>query len=281
VIRQPDSPPFEAYFLPAKQGNRFCVYHPASGKARGGIVYLHPFAEELNKSRRMAALQARRFAASGYDVLQIDLHGCGDSSGDFADATWEIWCEDVALAVQHLQGRCTGKLTLWGLRLGALLALSAAAEHALVPDRFLLWQPVLSGETHLGQFLRIRVAAEMLAEGRAASDVKEQRAMLASGIPVEVAGYTISPVLAHAVDRLKLSEFRPRTGFVHWLEVVASAERPLPLASQRLVDVWSREGIRMDVQCVPGQSFWNSLEITECAALIDATSRTFNPNGQE
>ena len=40
------------------------------------------WAEEMNKARRMAALQARLLAENGYAVLQIDLHGCGDSSGD-------------------------------------------------------------------------------------------------------------------------------------------------------------------------------------------------------
>jgi alpha/beta superfamily hydrolase len=40
----------------------------------------------MNKARRMAALQARALAALGYGVLLLDLHGCGDSSGDFGDS---------------------------------------------------------------------------------------------------------------------------------------------------------------------------------------------------
>ncbi len=52
----------------------------------------------MNKSRRMAALQARAFAAMGFGVLQIDLFGCGDSSGDFSDARWDIWKQDLAIA---------------------------------------------------------------------------------------------------------------------------------------------------------------------------------------
>ena len=91
--------PFEPFFLPAAHGERFCIFHLPVGAARGGIVYLHPFAEEMNKSRRMAALQSRMLAARGFAVLQIDLFGCGDSSGDFGDARWEIWRQDVALAV--------------------------------------------------------------------------------------------------------------------------------------------------------------------------------------
>ena len=49
----------------------------------------------MNKSRRMAALQARAFAEMGFGVLQIDLFGCGDSSGDFSDARWDIWKQDL------------------------------------------------------------------------------------------------------------------------------------------------------------------------------------------
>jgi len=80
--------PFEPFFLPASRGERFCIFHPAAGALRGAVLYLHPFAEEMNKSRRMAALQSRMLAARGIAVLQIDLFGCGDSSGDFGDASW-------------------------------------------------------------------------------------------------------------------------------------------------------------------------------------------------
>ncbi len=74
----------EAFFLPvanAQHSQRFCLFHPAQGRASGApLLYLHPFAEEMNKSRRMAALQSRALAEHGYAVLQIDLLGCGDSS---------------------------------------------------------------------------------------------------------------------------------------------------------------------------------------------------------
>ena len=50
----------EAFFLPSPEhpaGQRFCIYHPPQGATvRALVVYVHPFAEEMNKSRRMAAL---------------------------------------------------------------------------------------------------------------------------------------------------------------------------------------------------------------------------------
>ena len=67
------------------------------------MVYIHPFAEEMNKARRMAALQSRALAAAGFDVLQIDLLGCGDSSGDFGDATWNDWVNDVVHGCRWLR----------------------------------------------------------------------------------------------------------------------------------------------------------------------------------
>src|SRR3546814_18352731 len=111
----------------------------------------------MNRSRRMAALQARALAALGIDVLLLDLFGTGDSAGDFRDARWEIWREDAMAAVAWLGARCGGRVGLWGLRLGTLLAAEVAAE--MQAPRLLLWQPVLSGERHLTQFLRLRVAA--------------------------------------------------------------------------------------------------------------------------
>jgi len=46
----------EAIFLPAEHGYRFCLYTPASGNCeKAALIYLHPFAEELNKTRRMVA----------------------------------------------------------------------------------------------------------------------------------------------------------------------------------------------------------------------------------
>lgn len=156
------------FFLPAAPGERFCLYHapdPAQ-RRRGAILYVHPFAEELNKTRRMAALQARAFAAAGHPVLQMDLYGCGDSSGDFADARWDIWCRDLMLACQWLRGRGGERLYLWGLRLGALLAIDFACAPGCRPDALILWQPVVSGRTHLNQFLRMEQAARLLTLAR-------------------------------------------------------------------------------------------------------------------
>jgi exosortase A-associated hydrolase 2 len=265
---------FEPFFISAERGERFCIYHPALGAPRGGIVYIHPFAEEMNKSRRMAALQSRELAKHGYAVLQIDLFGCGDSSGDFGEASWEVWQQDVALAVRWLGKRVDGGVTLWGLRLGALLALDAAHLCIPPPAGFVLWQPVLSGESFLTQFLRLRMTSEMLSEGNAKTGAKELRAQLAAGESLEIAGYTLPPRLTAALDGLKLADKAFPGKAIQWLEVVPEQGRELSPAAQRVADAWVRDGVNLAVQCVPGQSFWSTVETTECAALIAATTKT-------
>ena len=258
------------FFLPARSGQRFCVYHPGSQDAPA-IVYAHPFCEEMNKSRRMAALQSRRFAAAGCAVLQIDLFGCGDSSGEFLDARWETWKDDLRTAIAWLKSRARGPLGLWGLRLGATLAADVARDPGLGVEQLILWQPVVSGELLITQFLRLRLAAEMLADGAAQSGVRGLRESLRAGVAQEIGGYDLHPELAAEIDAVRLAELAPAVGRVHCLEVAAADPKPTP-AVQRAMEAWRAKGLSVRAAAVAGEPFWSTLEITECEALLDATT---------
>jgi len=237
---------------------------------KGSILYLHPFAEEMHKSRRMAALQARRFAAEGYAVLQLDLTGCGDSAGDFGDATWEGWLADARRAHAWLSEKHPGPVMLWGLRSGASLAVELANTLSGI-ERLLLWQPVANGEQFLNQFLRIKLASEMLSGTQAQSGTKELRARLESGEAIEVGGYLLGSAMARSLANMKLADMPPPCP-VEWLEIGAeNSDSPTP-ASQRIVDAWRTAGVNVRTRTVSGEPFWVTQEITECAGLIEATT---------
>lgn len=256
-------------------GYRFCLYHPPAPAAglRGTILHVHPFAEEMNRSRRMAAWQARAFAAAGFGVLQIDLLGCGDSSGDFADARWDAWKNDLHVAQAWLRRRLDAPSLLWGVRAGALLALDFARDHAADCSGLVLWQPVPNGDAHLTQFLRLRLASDMLADdGTRPTGTGELRAALARGEPIEVAGYELSPALALALDGMRLADCNPAGMPVHWLEVVAAGASGAAPATARVLEHWRREGVQVDYRAVEGQAFWSLPEAAECPALIAATT---------
>ncbi len=196
----------EAFFLSTFRGHRFCIVRrpPPEAPRRGGLLYIHPFAEEMNCSRRMASLQAAAFARQGFTVLQIDLEGCGDSSGDFGDASWAAWLDDVALAWRWLAAQTEGGLWMWGLRSGCLLAAQAARGLSPSPVGLLFWQPVLLGRQHLNQFLRLAMVADLLrgTPGRGGDSLLER---LTEGQSVEVAGYLLSPALALGLAQADLN----------------------------------------------------------------------------
>jgi len=237
---------------------------------KGSILYLHPFAEEMHKSRRMAAMQARRFAAEGYAVLQVDLTGCGDSAGDFGDATWDGWLADAHRAHAWLAAKYAGPIILWGLRCGASLAVELANTLSDI-ERLLLWQPVANGEQYLNQFLRIKLASEMLSGTQAQSGTKELRAQLEAGEAIEIGGYLLGSAMAGSLARMKLADMPPPCP-VEWIEIGAeNSDDPTP-ASQRVVDAWRTAGVNVRTQTVSGEPFWVTQEITECPALIEVTS---------
>jgi exosortase A-associated hydrolase 2 len=229
---------------------------------------VHAFAEEMNKSRRMAALQARALAQSGFDVLQIDLLGCGDSSGDFSDATWQHWLEDVHIGMQALAARSAGVRWLWGHRTGALLACEYA-RRSPEPARLLLWHPVTTGRQFLNQFLRMKLLAG--ADGGAErTDTRALRAALCGGEAIEIAGYRLSPGLFAGLDQAVL-QAPPPGSKVCWLDVVHADDAPLPAGSAQLLQSWSGQGVTVSHRAVTGAAFWQTQEITECQALIAGT----------
>lgn len=256
--------------MEASAGQRFCLFYPPDdGRlALGAIVYVHPFAEELNRSRRMAALQARAFAAAGYAVLQIDLYGCGDSSGEFGEATWDTWIDDVKRACAWLCARVQAPLWIWGLRAGCLVAVDAAYQIEGLAG-LLFWQPVLSGRQSLQQFLRLKIAGEML-NGEKGLSVEQLRQQLLRGEPAEVAGYLLAPALAAGMERAELN-VPTSIRRVEFLEISTRTEASLsPVLTARLVE-WQASGRCVRGAAVSAPAFWQTAEIAESQALVAAT----------
>jgi exosortase A-associated hydrolase 2 len=249
---------------------RFCLQLSAGSGTRGLVVHVAPFAEELNKTRRMVSQQARRLAAAGFSVLLPDLLGCGDSPGHFEDATWADWQRDVTASAAWLRRQHPERdlpLWLWGTRLGGLLAAECAA--ACQAQGLLLWQPVLDGSKHLQQFLRI---ADTQTGPLAASHSAQVRAALRleAGASVDVAGYRITPALARGMHGARAPaatcpvicvQQRPAQGWAPWPTGLpgtpgASAAVPAP----RMLEA-------------SGPAFWNQVEAEDAADWWSVTTQ--------
>jgi exosortase A-associated hydrolase 2 len=233
------------------------------------VLVCPPFAEEQNRTRRAVQLAARRIARHGCRVLLLDLHGTGDSEGEFGQARWEGWRADLEAGAAWLRARGSARLAVWGIRLGAALALELASSRAC--EHILLWQPVTKGALYLNQFLRLRVAADMLAAD-GVSSVDALRAELAAGRSVEIAGYEIAPALADAIAAVDLDAYAGRRmPPIDWLEAVAAPDRPLSPASRSLIERWQQSGLEVHARAAVAQPFWGTPEIVVPESFLDAS----------
>lgn len=266
-----------AFFLPAPQGSRFALFHAPAPQtpARGSVLYLHPFAEELNATRRTVAQQARALAGAGFAVLQVDLHGCGDSEGEFSEATWATWLDDARAARAWLAAQMpAGPLWLWGFRSGALLA-GELADDAGEAAHLLLWQPVISGQQMLQQFLRLHAAARWLKEGEGepAKEGNTPAKRLAAGEPVDIAGYRLGPTLAAGLGaaRLQPPSQAARPGRLIWLDI-SPQEAPAPgPAAATQAHAWRSAGWQVQQQAVQAPAFWQTVGSEDAPQLLEAT----------
>ncbi len=255
---------------------------------RGLVVHAHPFAEEMNKSRRMAAFQSRTLADAGFAVLQIDLIGCGDSTGDFGDASWAQWVADVAAACHWLQRRHgdtahrepAPPLWIWGHRAGALLAVQAAQQLDTTCN-FLFWQPATTGKALLQQFLRLRAASDLIG-GQAKAVMALLRDELTAGRSVEVAGYTLSATLCSGLEQALLKPptlTAPDIGRVVWIELSGQENATLSPAAAISSAEWQAAGWAVQTQVVHGPAFWQTTEIEDAPALLAASVEAIQQAG--
>ena len=260
-------------FVAGSAGRLFVsCFAPAHGTDTW-LLFVPPFAEEMNKSRRMLARLGYALAADGIGLCLPDLYGSGDSEGDFGDASMAIWQRDLRDIAQWLQTEHScRRLLLGGLRYGALLAMSSRAA---LPDvaACLLWQPIAKGQQQLTLFLRLRQAAAIMGGG-AKETLKDLQQQLDQGQSLEVAGYLLPAELAAAMAAQNLAELAPPAGLpLHWLELSRDPERPVMPASRQVIDAWQGQGSQVMMAGVSGDPFWSTQELVDAPELVTASLR--------
>jgi pimeloyl-ACP methyl ester carboxylesterase len=104
---------------------------------------------EYARSHRVLRHLALALADAGCHVLRFDWFGTGDSGGEPDAAEIRGWIGDVGTAIDELKDTAgVSRVSLVGVRLGASLALTAAATRRDV-ESAVLWDPVVSGANYL------------------------------------------------------------------------------------------------------------------------------------
>jgi len=211
------------------------LYLPA-GSPRSRVLMVPPLFEEKRCAHRALTTCARALAAAGAAVLVPDLAGTGNSGGTLAEIRLETWLEDLHAAEAFLRERTDVPSCLITLRAGVLPAVQAG----LAPERFLLWQPVLSGKSYLRQ-LRTRRMIQDSITGEAPPVG-----------PFEVEGQELSPVFYAELEALSLTN--APAGDLRLLQ--CSFNTNLLTEYTRLVARWGEEKVK--TRCIVAEPCWNA-----------------------
>lgn len=244
---------FPCFFLENPDGRLAAMYfRPAPDVPhRADVLYIHPFCHELYNSRAITAMCFRRLAETGVGVLAVDLLGCGDSEGEFEQASWSCWKSSLQTGLKWLRGNRSGPISLCGMRLGGALALEISGDCPAPPERIVLLQPVISGEQMMTQYLRLRVAFSGLrGQPERRETTADLRQRIAEGESLEVAGYILTPQLVAAIDRVDLRTFQPDPAVpIEWLITQPSTEAGI-------IETWRSSGIRVNLHNVAVKPYW-------------------------
>jgi exosortase A-associated hydrolase 2 len=268
----------EPFFLETPRGRLFAIYHHpvVSNKVHGQILCVPPFNEEMNRCRSMITLQAQALAKIGFGTLLIDLYGTGDSDGEYGEARWSLWLQNLYAAKSWLDMQPGGCQVFWGIRLGAILASELHANAATPSISLVLWQPVTDGKTHLTQFFRVRIAAQMDRISLPKETTASMREQLKVGRAVEVAGYEIHPELATSIDNAKLANHSLAAGSkLLWLENAGSGKQEISPASQNVLTHWPGSNVNTSIQIFTGPAFWHMHERVLTPSIIEQTIAWF------
>jgi exosortase A-associated hydrolase 2 len=258
------------HFVQGAHGNLFVLLRCPAGRSSGpAVLFVPPFGEEMNKMRRMFALTAMALNRAGVAAVLVDPFGTGDSAGEFREATWSGWIDDLGAAAKWAAGEGWRVDRLLAARLGCALAAEAAGRLPLPLARTVFWQPVLDGKRFLTQLLRTRAIASEMSDRR--ETVSELRAMLAAGNSLEIAGYDLSPALVASIESLTAPFDAGQLGILHWFEIVreisasprtSTAEIRMKLSGLRSVTTREFEG----------EPFWSTVEVVTVPSLVEVSA---------
>lgn len=219
------------------------VYHAPQvmAKHRPAVLLCNPFGEEAIRAFRLFRLLANRLADLGCPVLRFDYPATGDSAGACEEARLGKMTDAIHDAHEELLAMSAATRVVWvGLRLGAALAIRAAAMKPARLSGLFLWEPVVSGADYLEEL----AAAHAGAVGHFADP--DDRTI------TQALGFALTPALCSDFTDLDLTK---DADDVSGRIVIMSDD---PVRDRRLAEALEAGGARLDCIDDPDGGGWNS-----------------------
>lgn len=231
-----------------------------------GYLICHPFAEEKKSAHRVLIELAHDLCNHGHPVFLFDFRGCGDSEGDFADATTSDWLNDLAIALSNFKSRIGFQdIGLIGLRFGGFLALKAAARFEFI-SKIILLEPVLHPVKDFQRHIRQKLIKELHTEGNVASKRKDIFQDLETGSSIDFDGYKITSEFYQDLLRWDRDKFTPgnKAIILYHLSLISRT----PAEYENFIRDCQNNGSDVLYRTVNIVPFWKKLDTPECGHLI-------------
>ena len=186
----------EPFFFRDEQTLGF--YHPSRDPDSSKLLVIcPPFFDEYRRIYRALSELAIACADQGVHALRFDFYGTGESQGLLEEVTLADWKKDISAAIDEGIELCgADEVFLLGVRFSATLA--AQVKHRKI-KRYILWDPVISGNKYLEwldqvnhtMHLRYRnIAADA---NRSLDKIAFENFHLSPALKSDIAGVSISP----------------------------------------------------------------------------------------
>jgi len=269
----------KAFYLPADSGHLFCLHYIPEQRSIANTLFFPPFAEELNRSRHLMSLMAAQLAENGHEVLIVDLFGTGDSEGDFGDAAWSIWKQDMLQALNYLQQQNTLPVNFLTIRSGTLLALDLMGEPSStsqVPiiEKLIAWQPVFNTDKFIQQFLRLQLAGNLFKQSQYKTTEAIKQHLIQTG-SIEIAGYTLTAKLMNDILSLSnLKNINKKIQYCHhfsFFQISTTSATHFSKEIQLFLTRYPQIKDKINIQSISASPFWQVYDIKDIIELRNLT----------
>jgi pimeloyl-ACP methyl ester carboxylesterase len=130
-------------------------------------IYCHPLFDERKCAHRFSFQLKNEFQAEGLTLERFDYYGTGESSGEFADVSFDTLRKDIATQVDG------DEVCLIGLRFGASLAFSYWASGMGRVKNLVLLEPIIDGAEYV-DYLHRKQHIKDLMTGRHFAELQDK-----------------------------------------------------------------------------------------------------------
>ena len=219
----------------------FGIYEPGIGSEHSpkAVVICAPWGEEYLHAHRPLRIFANRLAEAGVHSLRFDYFGTGDSGGDVADSSLRGAEDDVLTAVEELKALAdVQSVMLVGMRLGANVAMAAAARMPADVAGLALWDPIVDQNAYFAERRRVAVNPKRF-------DTPDSYDFgLTPGVVGEITALRLSPVTARTLVVCTADD--PTGMRERFSTTQAACVEHLP-AEPAWIEDWRRTVVPMDV----------------------------------